>query len=746
MNKLFSCLIATALLASALPAHAVKTERWEIATPTDFLRGKLDRLTLTSDGQLRPGYASAKLGEFAKEIWCSITAPDGTIYFGTGTPADIHAYYPDGAIARLLQTDAIAITSLALDSQGNLYAATLADGKIYKLPAAKPPAAEGAAAAKPFCILRSPYIWSIVTDRQDHIFAATGPDGKIIRISPDAKTEDWYIAEESNILCLALAADGTLYAGGSDRGLLYRVTAKSKADVLHQFTEDEIKSIIVDGDALFIAVNRQKNRRSRGAESRRPTSAAFDELTQQISARFGARVTMENARPSQETPADSRIANMLTGSLYHRAPNGRMDRLAVFENEGITHIALDHQKQILLATAHTSRIYRITSPEQWELLFDLDEKQALTIALRNGRLALIGTGNIGNAYTVSPETAPTGTYTSEIRDCRFFTAWGNLSWNPTGPVTLATRTGNTTLPDTTWSAWSQPAAQPPMKITSPHARFIQVRAELTTAPNPLTCLRAITLHYHMQNQRPEITAVTVTVKTPPPTPPTEKPKQNHPAATTPDMDPSALENALTATEAGTLTPSAQDFRPQPANTKKQITWRATDNDSDTLTFELHYQPTTAPVWLPFPIEKPLKQTSYTWDTESFPDGYYRIRVTASDKDSNPPGQSLSAERTTEPVRVDNRRPEIVNLTFDPLKHVLTGTARDTISNIHFLEYSLNGADWKYFAPADGIFDDREEPFTVNLTRIAPATYHHIAIRATDEAGNVGVEKLAFHTH
>jgi hypothetical protein len=54
---------------------------------------------------------------------------------------------------------------------------------------------------------------------------------------------------------------------------------------------------------------------------------------------------------------------------------------------------------------------------------------------------------------------------------------------------------------------------------------------------------------------------------------------------------------------------------------------------------------------------------------------------------------------------------------------------------------VDGGDWKFFAPKDGVFDDREEPFEVKLDPLA-AGQHSIAVRATDEEGNIGVEKIS----
>ncbi len=72
-----------AVLLGATTARAVKTDRWELTSSQDFMHGKLQQLIVTSSGELRLGYGSTKLGEFAKEVWCSTVDRDGTIYFGT---------------------------------------------------------------------------------------------------------------------------------------------------------------------------------------------------------------------------------------------------------------------------------------------------------------------------------------------------------------------------------------------------------------------------------------------------------------------------------------------------------------------------------------------------------------------------------------------------------------------------------------------------------------------------------------
>jgi hypothetical protein len=726
----FSALIV--VLLSVVTVEAVKTDHWELKSPEDFMRGKLQQLIVASSGELRLGYGTAKLGEFAKEIWCSAVDRDGVIYFATGSPAEVYALGKDGRTTKLFEADSIAVTAITLDSHGNLYAATMPEGKIYKI--STNGKGTPAKADEPFAKLRAPYVWSLIVDKQDRLFAGTGPDGKIFHIGPDGKAEEWYAAEDSNILCLALDADGALLAGGSDRGLLYRIAEKGKGVVLHEFVEDEVKTLAVNGSEVYVGVNRQKIKRPRGAAARRPSAAEFEDLTQQLTSQFGAAVTPETAGRERETPPEARLANLLAGNLYVRHADGRVDRLANWDNESILDVKVDGEGAVLVGMSGQGRVYRVRDSQNWELLFDFDEQQVLTLAVRDGKLAFVGTGNIGDAYGIDAQKARDGELMSEVHDCRFLTTWGNLSWMGNGAIAIATRTGNTALPDSTWSAWAEAVKTSPTKVASPRARFIQVRAQLTATSEPV--LKSLDVYYRMQNQKPEVSSVEIGDK---PKAASEKPKSDLPNdLKSDDGDADTTSAALQHT---TTSLKAEEERPKPATPIKEIHWRASDKDGDPLVYRLFYQADGDEAWVPAFLDKPLKKMEYSWNTESIPDGWYRIKVVASDEESNPVGEALTDEKVSDLVKVDNTRPQVRQLAYDAAGGILKGTAGDNLSLIRYLEYSIDGGEWKFFAPKDGVFDDREEAFEVKLSPLTTGL-HFIAVRATDEDGNIGVEKLS----
>jgi hypothetical protein len=304
-----------------------------------------------------------------------------------------------------------------------------------------------------------------------------------------------------------------------------------------------------------------------------------------------------------------------------------------------------------------------------------------------------------------------------------------------GAITVATRSGNTALPDSTWSDWSEPLKTSPAKVTSPRGRFIQVRAHLASAADP--SLQSLSLYYQMQNQKPEVVSIDVGEK---PKPASEKPKSG-PSAESKSDDGDAEAAISAAFPHADSTPKAEEARPKAATPIKAIHWHANDKDGDTLVYRLFYQADGDDAWVPAFLEKPLHKSEYSWDTESIPDGWYHIKVVASDEESNPAGEALSDEKVSDPVKVDNTRPQVLQLAYDATGGILRGVAHDNLSLIHYLEYSIDGGEWKFFAPKDGVFDDREEAFEVK-TGLLTAGPHYIAVRATDEEGNVGVEKVS----
>src|SRR5437763_1368246 len=77
---------------------------------------------------------------------------------------------------------------------------------------------------KPLTGLDSTHVWDVLEDRDGSLLAATGgEEGKVYRVTGDGKATVLYKSEDSQVLCLAAAADGSVYAGTGPNGQIIKI-------------------------------------------------------------------------------------------------------------------------------------------------------------------------------------------------------------------------------------------------------------------------------------------------------------------------------------------------------------------------------------------------------------------------------------------------------------------------------------------------------------------------------------------
>jgi hypothetical protein len=102
---------------------------------------------------------------------------------------------------------------------------------------------------EPLAGLDATHVWDLVEDKQGNLFVATGDEGKLYRVDTERKASLVYTSTDSQILSLALAGDGTLYAGTGPSGLIICVPPKGKPRVLTEHLGEYVWSLVYDEDA-----------------------------------------------------------------------------------------------------------------------------------------------------------------------------------------------------------------------------------------------------------------------------------------------------------------------------------------------------------------------------------------------------------------------------------------------------------------------------------------------------------------
>jgi hypothetical protein len=178
---------------------------------------------------------------------------------------------------------------------------------------------------------------------------------------------------------------------------------------------------------------------------------------------------------------------------------------------------------------------------------------------------------------------------------------------------------------------------------------------------------------------------------------------------------------------------------------RTVAWEALDPNGDGLRYNISIKADDEKQWHRLVSEHP--ERVYSFDSESYPNGEYRVRVEATDRPDNPPDVALTSERTGSPFHIDNVPPRVDNLRHSAgapqggkASLTVSGTAVDIDTRITGIEYSVDGGDWVEIFPEDGMYDEREEAFRFEVKDLGPGE-HRITVRASDLERNVAASKI-----
>ena len=143
---------------------------------------------------------------------------------------------------------------------------------------------------------------------------------------------------------------------------------------------------------------------------------------------------------------------------------------------------------------------------------------------------------------------------------------------------------------------------------------------------------------------------------------------------------------------------------------RTLRWTVTDPNQDSLRYRLELR-RGGDDWLE--LVDGLDAEHWSFDSTVLPDGRYDFRLIANDAEGNTEAESLTAERVTEPVIVDQTPPEIVSAERQADRWVVV--VRDALSPLRSAEVSIGAARWRDVATADGMLDGRSERLEIPVS-------------------------------
>lgn len=668
--------LSLCVLGFSRPAAAVGTRTFELNTLDELSGGELQGTAVDSQGRVRAGLVLGTTPLAGSEsVWSSLTLADGSVLLGTGNTGKVLRVM-NGQVTTYADTGQLAVTSLAFDGQAVL-AGTIPNGKVYRITG---PNKVAVLASLP----DTEHVWALAFDPKTRAtYAATGPEGKLFRIDATGRAQVYFDSDEPHLLSLAVAGDGTVYAGSSGRAILYRITGPGRAAVMYDFEGNDVKALALAPNGLLYAIANAHKTPPKVPRSQAPKADDRAEPT--------------NVAKSRPQPGEGRLVRFY--------PDGRAEQMLHDKDTHFQCLAIGADGIPHVGTADQGKVFAVDDAHTAVLMADTEGRQVGALQL-TGTSRFVVTSDPAVFHEVRSVGGPDSLWMSKVLDAGMRARFGQLAWQSTGPVELSTRTGNTEKPDATWSAWSAPLAAPGA-ITSPPGRYLQLRARFSRDPRAI--VRELRAFFVTDNARAVITSI--------------------------DTSSGSSSSSRDMPASGAV--------PSEPTAKVKLTWKVDNPDNDELRYRLWYMLEGTNTWRPmFGDDQVVNKTNYEWDTSGLPEGRYRVRVEASDELVNPLPLALKHSLESASFVVDNTPPALVQLAL--VGRRVRGKVVDGVGPVARIDVSVDPYTklWYPFFPQDGVFDEATEEFDFDLTPLVGTSGSRlVAVRAFDARGNSVVRTI-----
>jgi WD40 repeat protein len=741
----------------AISVFADGTRTWEQSRFDDLAKGTATGVAIRSVGGLELAPAFKLLyATPSTYIWAVAADDQGNVYAATGAPARVYRITPDGKAAIIFEPQELQVQTLEVAPGGVIYAATAPDGKVYKLehkPAEKPQSSEkseknseranSSDAAKPaldpswsssvYFAPGTKYIWDLALDASGNLFVATGDHGEIYKVSAHGDHSLFFKSDETHIRVLALDAAGNLIAGTDGSGLIYRISPSGEAFVLYSAPKKEITALALDHDGNIYAAG--AGEKKGGSAGATPGSSS-------------TLITVPASSPLSPAPQAPGLSMTPTPSTTPVAqfpfPSG--------EN------------------AAGADVYRIASDGSPSTLWSSHDDLVYALAFDSHGRLLAGTGNRGHVFAITgPDEfsdllkAPASQITSLARASNggLYAASSNLGKVfLLGPGPQSEGTYESDVFDAKiFSRWGRADfrgtgnvellarsgnVDNPDRNWSPWKKVDLNGNQETGVPSARYAQWKAVLH--AAPTEPTVESVTLYYLPKNVAPVIEDVSVQVGVRYQPIKTSSLTLGADLSGSSGT------HFESPVSSTHDRdaigVKWNAHDENDDQLVYSLYYRGDGESRWLL--LKDDITDKAYSFDASLLPDGGYEVKVVASDAPSHSPGEALTAQRVSRRFEVDTTPPQIQNLTasVEGEEIHVRFRAEDGFSAIKRAEFSLDAGDWEYVEPVGQLSDAKTENYDFRIPLENPgqeAPQHVVVVRVYDKYDNMDAAKTVIHT-
>ncbi len=618
-------------LAGAAEATEVRSFRQQ--SRQDFADGVLNGFAIDAEGALIRSRSFERIAAVEEPFVFSAVAGRGAWILGTGNDGRVLRVDAEGTIATLWTAPEPEIFALWADPDGAVFVGSSPNGKVYRLAGDE---------AEVFFDPGETYIWALARAPWGDLLVATGDEGRLYAVSAAGEGRLVHDGDETHVRSLQ-ALDETVLIGTAGDGLIQSLDRQGRVRTLFDADQSEVLAFARDAAGGWYAAAVASEASFTGTNVKKGDDDDEDKKDE-------AEVVVEvSESTSGAAPAGARSA-ILRGGVGDVRSVASLDRETVYSLAWV-------DEALWIGTGVEGKIFSLHETELSQQT-TLEDRQV--IAIFAGAEPVFVTTNAAALYRVGEPLGGAATYTSKALDAGSMSRFGTLRWRgegaPDGAVELAVRSGLSSEPDATWSDWSVAARGSEIALDDvPAGRFVQWRLTASEGAGQSLRVALVELSYRQNNGAPNIRRFAAMDPGQVLVPSTFNPGDQvyEPAHPNREGIFTTLEPALESKNGSRLkTLWRKGFR--------TLRWEATDPNEDGLDFGLSFREADREGdWMAMAGE--IDESYYSFDATALPDGLYRFRLTANDRQDNPGGDALEAARVSEPVVIDHSPPELAHL-------------------------------------------------------------------------------------
>ena len=748
----------------SIAAFAEGTRTWEQSKFDDLVKGTPKGVAIRSSSGLELAPAlNAIYTSPSTYIWSIAADNAGNIFAATGAPARIYRVTPDGKSIVIFEPTELQVQALVVDKAGILYAATAPDGKVYRIERRSSPAPATRAQEKS----KSAKAPAEKSDTDKATPAATDSSWSAT-VYFDPKTKYiWDLVEDSS---------SNLYVATGDHGEIYRVTPKGESSLFFKSDEVHIRVLAVDPKGNLIAGSDGSGLVYRispdgtafvlySAPKKEITALAIDSKGNIYAAGAGEKhpgsgppqvpisMSPTGAVPAAAAAAAAGQAPGIPGG-GSAANSGPM--MGAFPAPGA-------------GATGGSEIYRIAPDGSPTRVWTSREDLVYALAFDQHGTLLAGTGNRGHIFAIYGEDNFSDLLRVGATQVTAFAA------APGGGLYLSTSNfgklfllGPAPNPEGTYES----------DVFDAHIFSQWGRAEFRGSGNVELFSRSGNVDNPDRNWSPwtkvdlakgeelKVPAARfvqwkTVLRAGSPAPRVDSVLLNYlPKNVAPGIDDVTVQVGyrfqslprMSSADTGVVPGQPHFDQPIPAIRDRDsigVKWSTHDDNDDQLVYSVYYRGDGQSRWLL--LKDNLSDRSYSFDASLLPDGGYTVKVIASDAPSHSPGDALTTEKESSRFEVDSTPPQVQNLgaTVTGRQIHVSFRAADSFSPIKRAEYSIDASDWQFVEPVDQISDSKTENYDFKVA-LPPSDQakpsaddreHVVVVRVYDRYDNLGAAKF-----